>query len=377
MIRLAAPSIEEDDLTAVREALASGQLVQGEKVRRFEQQVAALVGRRHAVAVSNGTAALHIALLALDTRPGDLVLVTAYSWISTANAAEFCGAQPVFVDIRRDTFNMDPNALREVLARLASNKETLRRVRALIPIHAFGQMADMPEILEAAGEYGIPVVEDAACALGATLDGKQAGAWGDLGTFSFHPRKAITTGEGGMVTSDNEALAWKLRVLRNHGLDPSAASPDFVMPGYNYRMTEFQAALGSSQIGKLARIVTRRKQLAARYEELFSGTTVTAPAIGRGSNPVYQSYVCLLPPEAASRRPDVIGELKNRGIETTIGTWHMPMTRYFRTRYGYRPGDFPIADEVFARALSLPMYEALTASEQERVVKALLAEVDD
>jgi dTDP-4-amino-4,6-dideoxygalactose transaminase len=375
MIRLTIPSIEEDDLAAMREALASGFLVQGARVRAFEARVAELAGTKHAVAVSSGTAALHLALLALDTRPSDLVVTTAYSWISTANAAEFCGAQPVFVDIRRDTFNMDPDALRAVLARLGANSETLRRVKAILPIHAFGQMADMPEILESARDYGIPVVEDAACALGATLDQKQAGAWGEIGTFSFHPRKAVTTGEGGLVVTGNDRLAWKLRALRNHGQDPDSQTPDFVMPGYNYRMTEFQAALGMTQLCKLTRILARRKEAAARYGNLLAGTAVTSPAVGRGSTPVYQSYVCLLPAEAARRRSEIIARLRERGIETSIGTWHVPMTTYFRTRYSFQTGDFPATDEVFVRALTLPLYEQLTLEEQEFVVQALLAEV--
>jgi len=375
MIRLTVPSIEDDDLTAVREALVSGYLVQGARVRAFEARVAELVGVKHAVATTSGTAALHLALLALDTRLGDLVVTTAYSWISTANAAEFCGAQPVFVDIRRDTFNMDPDALRGTLARLGSNSETLRRVRAILPIHAFGQMADMRGILESAREYGIPVVEDGACALGATLDGKQAGAWAEMGTFSFHPRKAVTTGEGGLVATGNDRLAWRLRALRNHGQDPDSETPDFVMPGYNYRMTEFQAALGTTQMRKLTGIVARRKEAAARYGSLLAGTAVTAPAVGRGSAPVYQSYVCLLAPQAALRRSEIIARLRAKGIETGIGTWHIPMTTYFRTRYGYRTGDFPAADEVFARALALPLYGELTGAEQEFVVQALLAEV--
>lgn len=372
MIRLTIPSIDEEDLQAVREALASGYLVQGPRVAAFEQAVADYVGTKHAVAVSNCTAALHLALLALDIRPGDLVIVTAYSFIATANVIELCGAQPVFVDIQPDTFNMDPNCLAEVLKRLMAASETARRVKAILPVHTFGQMADMPAILELADQYELPVVEDAACALGATLHGRQAGTWGVMSCFSFHPRKAITTGEGGMIVTNDAALARRLRALRNHGQDPDAPSPDFILPGFNYRMTEFQAALGLTQRAKLDRIIAARRRLAAHYDELLKDTPLQAPAVAPGSQPVYQSYVVLLPERAAAWRAEMITRLKEQGVETTIGTWHMPMTTYFRTRYGYRMGDFPVADQVFARSLTLPLYEGLSEDEQKQVVQRLL-----
>jgi len=375
MIRLTIPSIEEDDLQAVREVLASGYLVQGPRVAAFEQAVADYVGRKYAVAVSNCTAALHLGLLALGVRPGDLVIVTAYSFVATANVIELCGAQPVFVDIQPDTFNLDPNRLEETLNRLMANADTARRVRAILPVHTFGQMADMPAILELAGRYGLPVIEDSACALGATLHRKQAGTWGVVGCFSFHPRKAITTGEGGIITTNDPDLARRLRALRNHGQDPDAAAPDFVLPGFNYRMTEFQAALGLTQMVKLDRIIAARRRLAAHYDELLQGTPLQAPAVVPGSQPVYQSYVALLPDSAAARRANLVRHLREQGIETTIGTWHMPLTAYFRTRYGYRSGDFPVAEQIFARSLTIPLYEGLSSQEQNRIVESLLQAV--
>lgn len=369
MIRLTIPSIEDDDLQAVREVLASGYLVQGQRVAAFEQAVADHVGTRYAVAVSNCTAALHLALLALDVRPGDLVLVTAYSWVATANVIELCGAQPVFVDIQADTFNMDPRALEEALARLMSVPDTARRVRAILPVHTFGQMADMPAILGLAERHGLPVVEDAACALGATLNGRQAGSWGALGCFSFHPRKAVTTGEGGMITTDDPALARRLRALRNHGQDPDAATPSFIMPGFNYRLTEFQGALGLTQMSKLDRVIRARRALAANYDQLLHGTEIRPPAVVENSQHVYQSYVTLLPEKMVPKRAGLIADLKKNGIETNIGTWHMPLTTYFRTRYEYRVGDFPVSDEVFARTLTLPLYENLPTEDQGKVVE--------
>lgn len=368
MIRLTIPSIEEDDLQTAREVLASGFLVQGARVAEFEKAIASYVGTKHVIAVSNCTAALHLSLLALDVQAGDLVLVTSYSWPATANVIELCGAQPIFVDIDPATFNMDPNRLAETLSRLMAITEIARRVKAILPVHTFGQMTDMSLIMKVAEQYEIPIVEDAACALGAKWEGCQAGLWGAVGCFSFHPRKAITTGEGGAVITNDDRLARKLRALRNHGLDPDATAPDFIMPGYNYRMTEFQAALGSSQMRKLDRIIGARRRLAHHYDSLLENDPVLVPVVPSQSFHVYQSYVTLLPEDVAPHRADIISELKKMGIETNIGTWHLPLTTYFHTRYGYGPGDFPITDSVFARAFTLPLYESLTREMQEDVV---------
>ncbi len=372
MIRLTVPSIEEDDLQVTCETLASGFLVQGARVAEFEQLLASYVGAQHAIAVSNCTAALHLALLGLDVRAGDLVLVTTYSWIATANVIELCGAQPVFVDIQPDTFNMDPDQLESILKRLMSTATVAQRVKAILPVHTFGQMANMTAIMKIADQYGIPVIEDAACALGAKWDGRQAGTWGVMGCFSFHPRKAITTGEGGAIVTNSDQLARKLRALRNHGQDPAASIPEFIMPGFNYRMTEFQAAFGSNQMKKLDRIIEARRRLARRYNSLLGSDPVTVPSTPSGSSPVYQSYVTLLPEAATPRRAEIIRELKEQGIETNIGTWHMPLTTYFRTCYGYCLGDFPTTDQIFDRSLTLPLHEFLTDTEQESVVHTLL-----
>lgn len=371
MIRLTIPSIEEDDLQAVRKVLTSGYLIQGSTVAAFEQQVAAYVRVQHAVAVSSGTAALHMALLALDVRLGDLVVVTAYSWPATANVIELCGAQPVFVDIDANTFNLDPHSLEQVLERLMTSSQTALRVKAIMVVHTFGQMADMPAILKLAEYYQLPVIEDAACALGATLRGKQAGSWGQMGCFSFHPRKAITTGEGGMITGNVPDQIERLRALRNHGLAANTSSSDFIMPGFNYRLTEFQAALGLTQMAKLDRIITARRRLASNYTKQFIDSPVQPPFVAPGNEPVYQSYVVLLSEQLAPYRSKLIEQLKEDGIETTIGTWHIPLTTYFRARYGYQPGDFPVTDAVFARSLTLPLYEQMGDEEQARVINTL------
>ena len=372
MIRLTIPSIDEEDLKAVSEVLASGYLVQGERVAAFEKAVADYVGTKYAVALSSCTAALHLALLAIDVRSGDSVLVTAYSWPATANVIELCGARPVFVDIRPDTFNIDPACLDKELKSLMAVDKTARRVKAVLPVHTFGQMADMPEILDLAQRYNLPVIEDAACALGATFNGRHAGTWGKMGCFSFHPRKAITTGEGGIVTTDDPELARRVRVLRNHGQDLEASPPGFIMPGFNYRMTEFQAALGLTQMAKLDRIISARRQMAGVYNGLLEGTPLKSPKVFEGREPVYQSYVVILPEFSASHRQALIGKLKDKGIETTIGTYNIPMTNFYSSHYGYREGDFPVTDQTFARSLSLPIYEDITYQEQQYIVEILL-----
>ena len=374
MIRLTIPSIEENDIQAVSEVLRSGYLVQGSQVKAFEEKVATYIGTCYAVAVSNCTAALHLSLLALDVQAGDLVIVTAYSWISTANVIELCGARPVFVDIRPDTFNLDPDCLAATLSKLMTDSATAKRVKAILPVHTFGQMADMPAILDLASQYGLPVVEDAACALGASLNGKQAGSWGLMGCFSFHPRKAITTGEGGIITTNDAALVRKLKALRNHGMDPDASSPNFIMPGFNYRMTEFQAALGLTQMAKLDRIITTRKQLAANYDKLFLGTSIQPPLVDVGNCPVYQSYVVLLPKDLTKSRQTLIQQLREKDIETTIGTYNMPMTSYFSNKYGYHFREFPVTDDVAARSLTLPLYEILSKDDQKKILDCLMTQ---
>lgn len=369
MIRLTVPSIEADDLQVVQEVLASGYLVQGPRIEEFERVVAEQVGAEHAVAVANCTAALHLSLLVLGVEAGDRVAVTTYSWPATANVIALCGAEPVFIDIDPVTYNMDPARLEEALAAGA--------VKAVLPVHAFGGMADMRRIRAVADRFGTPVVEDAACALGAELEGVAAGAWGELGCFSFHPRKAVTTGEGGIITTNRADLARTLRILRNHGLDPDAPAPDFVAPGYNVRLTEFQAALGTTQMDKLGRIVASRRAGARNYERLLQGTGIVCPVALADSAHVYQSYVVLLPREDAPRRREILTALRTAGVEATIGTYHMPLTTYFRTRYGHEPGRFPVTDDVAERAVSLPLYDGLSEEEQEVVVESLLTALVD
>jgi len=360
VIRLAVPDIDEADISAVAEVLRSGHLVQGARVRDFEGRIGEYVGAKHAIAVSSCTAALHLSLLAAGVRPGDKVAVPTYTWPATANAVVFCGADPVFVEIDRRMFNLDPAALEETLAAVPG-------IKAVIPVHAFGGMANMPAIMDTCGRHSIPVIEDAACALGARLDGRPAGTWGALGCFSFHPRKLITTGEGGVIVTNDAATDRQLRALRNHGQDPLAQRPDFIQAGYNLRMTEFQAALGSVQLGKLDRILSTRRSLAEHYSALLENCSLVPPQAIQELAHTYQSYVILVNGQP-ERRDRVLDGLRGAGIEATIGTHHVPLTTYYRSTYGFRPGSFPVTDSIARAAITLPLHGKLTRDQQEQVV---------
>jgi dTDP-4-amino-4,6-dideoxygalactose transaminase len=274
----------------------------------------------------------------------------------------------VFVEIEPETFNMDPAALEKVL-------KATPGIKAVMPVHTFGGSADIVKICAIANAAGIPVIEDAACALGTEQNGKRAGSFGLLGAFSLHPRKAITTGEGGMVTTNDAKLARSLRMWRNHGQDPDAPRPDFVTFGHNLRLTEFQGAMGLSQMKKLERIIGARAAVAQRYDRLLEGTGIRPPRALPHSRHVYQSYVVLLPAELRGKRDDVVAAMKKREIETTIGTYHQPLIRYYREWGGFKAGDFPVTDDIAARALSLPIYETLSDEDQRTVIRSLIESI--
>lgn len=366
LIRLAAPDVDDADLSAVAEVLRSGWLVQGPRVAAFEAAIRARVGSGHAVAVANGTAALHLALLALDVGPGDTVAVATYSWPATANVIALVGATPLFIDIDPRTWAMDPARLTAAFARGAP-------IKAVMPVHPFGAMAPMPALNAIATTHGAAVVEDAACAIGATLDGRAAGQWGRLGCFSFHPRKTVTTGEGGMVTTDDAALARRLRILRNHGQDPDAGMVDFVAAGYNLRLTEFQAALGTTQLAKLDRFLVGRREIAGWYADALAGAGVQFHEAPSAEAHSWQAYVVLLPASLSGRRAAIIEQLRAAGVEAQIGTYHQPLTRFFRSAGNHAPGEFPVTDDVAARALSLPMHNGLTRADVTLVTERLRA----
>lgn len=371
-IPITRPVLDGTELSAIAEVLDSGFLVQGTRVAEFERLVAEQVGVAHAVAVSSGTAALRVALHALGVRPGDLVLVTPYSWIATANVIELCGATPMFVDIDPETFNLDPARLRERLAELEDDGR-LGDVRAIMPVHTFGNPAQITEVAEIAAAHSIPLIEDAACALGAHEDGRRAGGFGAIGCFSFHPRKIVTTGEGGMLVTDDPEVDAFARAFRNHGQQPVDGAVEFVLAGDNLRMTDLQGALGVVQMARLAGLVEARARLAARYDRLVAPLGFQPQR--RAAGAAVQAYVALCPPTTAAG--DVIAGLRARDIEATIGTNAIPFTRHFAERYGTRETTLPHTVAVAGRAVTLPLYPQMTEGEQDAVVAALAEVVQE
>lgn len=355
-IPITRPAIDEAEIEAVTRVLRSGMLVQGQEVLRFEERIAAEAGTRHAVALSNCTVALEVALRAMGVGPGDAVVVTPYSWVATVNAIEIVGATPIFADIDPHTFNLSAEALAVLLAGRSD-------VKAILPVHTFGNLAGIESVVSVASDAGVAVLEDAACAIGAKSGVGNAGGIGIAGCFSFHPRKVVTTGEGGAITTNDDAIADYARCYRNHG----QANGGFAAIGSNLRMTDFQAAMGSAQMDKLATIVAERQQLAERYDEAIVGLGFEPQRRAPGS--VVQSYVALAPSPRTGL--DVVTALRARDIEATVGTIAIPFTAFHRTRYGRTEAELPALVDVDRRGVTLPLFPGMTADQQADVVAAL------
>ncbi|MCK4546033.1 MAG: DegT/DnrJ/EryC1/StrS aminotransferase family protein [Candidatus Eisenbacteria sp.] len=362
MIRLTVPEIAQEDIRAVDEVLASGFLVQGRKVGEFEEALAGYVGDGEVVAVGSGTAALHLALLASGIGAGDEVLVSDFTFPATANAVIHCGAVPVLVDVERGTLNMDPEAARACVT---------PRARAILPVHAFGRPVVMDAIGKVARENGLAIIEDAACALGSHVNGAKCGTLGSAGCFSFHPRKSITTGEGGAIASSDRDLCRRVRSLRSHGADPTASGRlQFTSAGFNYRMTEIGAVLGLGQLGRLDEIIARKEEIVKQYRARLGGVegVLMLPSFEHGRD-CHQSLVVSVGDDV--ERDGLIERMRDLGVETTIGTYALHREPLFRREYGYREGQLPVSDWAFRKTLSLPLYPAMTTGDVAKVCDAL------
>lgn len=381
-IPITRPLFGPEELRAVQLPLESEWVVQGPFVQEFEQRFASYTGAGHAVAASSCTTALHLIVAALGLSAGDEVIVPAFTWVSTANVIEYMGARPVFCDVDLATFNLD--------AARAADLVTERTV-GIVPVHLFGLCADLDPILELGRRHGVWVVEDAACALGGWYHGKHAGTLGTAGAFSFHPRKSITTGEGGMITTHDEALALLTRSLRDHGASRSDHSrhggagafllSEYNHLGFNFRLTDIQGALGCAQMDRVDAILERRRELAARYDELLAGHEwLETPQVPAGYVHGYQAYVCLFQPDEPTvenvpalheRRNRLMRDLEAEGIATRQGTHAAVLTGYYAEKYGLRPEDFPNAYAADRLSLALPLYPQLTDEEQDLVAAEL------
>ena len=329
------------------EVVASGQLTMGNKVGEFERAIAGAVGTTHAAVVSSGTAALHLAVLALELGPGDEVIVPAYTFPATANVVELSGARAVLVDVDPDTFNLDPAKVAEAVT---------PRTKAVIAVHLFGRPVEW-EALQTAVPQEVALLEDAAGALGATYRGTPCGALGALACFSFHPRKIVTTGEGGAVTTDDAGLDAAVRRLRHHGW---ASVGDMPAPGFNYRLPDVLCALGIPQVESLGRLLEARERVARGYTERLEHFVQT-PRAAEGDRHGWQAYVVQL-----DRRDEALEALRSAGIEAQIGTWALHRLGAYSSQ-----GPFPGADRAFERALALPFHSRLTDSDLDRVASVL------
>jgi perosamine synthetase len=375
-MKLAAPSFDDAEIALLRQCLDSGWVTQGPLTQRFEEIVAARHAARHAIATTSCTAALHLAVMALGLGAGDEVIVPALTWVTSANCAEYVGATPVFADIDLATFNLDPAAFAAAIT---------SRTRAVMVVHLFGLAADMGPILETAQRHDIAVIEDAACAIGTTWQGRPLGTLGDVGCLSFHPRKIVTTGEGGMVLTNRDDLAPVLRSLRNHGstgVPPSEEEPHgpwtmatFDRVGFNLRLSDIQAAVGVAQMAKLDRLLAERRQRARRYSELLSGIQELAlpGRAGDTAGHTYQSYVVRLAGGDRRRRNAIMAELATHGIETRPGTHAVHRLGFYARKYGYAPDDFPNAVLGEDTTITLPLFPRMTDADQDEVVEALAA----
>lgn len=378
-IPISKPLFDSDELAEVKQVLDSGWVMQGPKVAAFEKAFAEYLGMPWAVAVSSCSTALHLALLAGGIRPGDEVIVPSLTWIATAAAIEECGAKPVFCDVRLDTFNIDTEQVERLI-----NKRT----RAIIAVNLFGLAAQLPELRDLAQRKNLILIEDAACSLGATIKGQLSGTFGRLSCFSFHPRKSITTGEGGMIVGHDRNDELKLRSLRSHGakIDVNASVKkqpfdlgDFDQLGYNYRMTDLQAAVGLAQMKKLNPILKTRQGIAREYDFAFAGLReLYTPAVPHNYGHTYQSYVLLVGDTQGSQesaqlsfdfRDRMMIKLADAGIATRPGTHAVHALGYFKDKYGLREWDLPNAYRAMRQSIALPLYPTMMTEEINFVIE--------
>jgi dTDP-4-amino-4,6-dideoxygalactose transaminase len=364
------PYFDEDEIEEIRKVLDSGWVSQGPKAEDFEIKVAQYLGVPEVISVCNCTSGLHLALASIGISQGDEVLVADYTFPATGHAVVYCGATPRFVDIDKDTYNIDPSLIEDKIT---------EKTRALIPVHTFGQPAHMDEIMSISQKYNLTVIEDAACAFGATYEGVYTGLIGDIGCYSFHARKGITTGEGGMVVAKDQRILKKIRKLSTFGMTAAWEREKgtefihcrFTDLGYNYKLSDINAAIGVAQLKKLDKIIERKQVLAAYWDDVLSDMEgIRPPAIDQNATHIYQSYVALVDPTI--RRDNIILQLKKRGVQAHIGTYASHIQPIYDSE-----DHCPHSLEIYERALALPMYYTLKEEEIDYAASVLRTALEE
>lgn len=417
MIPITKPTLGNEEASAATETILSGWVTLGPKTKEFEDLFTSKVDTRYSCAVSSCTTALHLALLVVGVRPGDIVITASHSFIATANAVRSCGAEPIFVDIDPDTFNLDPDKLEECLQdnfniegngifykyidRLvtpesplqyfveSSNPPTRRkgRVAAILPVHQMGIPCDIQQIVEIANKFNLPVVEDAACAIGSEISMNNGQNWekigkphGDIACFSFHPRKIITTGDGGMLTTNNPEQNAMFKLLRQHGMNVQdnqkadlrqVVSEKYVVTGYNYRFTDIQSAIGIEQLKKLETIVNARRNLARQYEEIFGNSSYAVTVKANNRLPNWQSYPVRLTSKVYRTQPDIMRALFNKGISTRRGIMNIHQEPPYKNSHWTLPHSEDCRDNV----ILIPLYPEMGMEKVDYIAKTVLSEI--
>ena len=398
------PYFSEEEISMIREALESNWVAQGPKVAEFEKQVAKHEGVNEGVATTSCTTALQLSMVVQGLGPGMDAIAPSFTFVATVNSIVAAGATPILADIKKETFCIDVESVKNIIKDCYTktddsliNKETGNKLWGIVPVHQFGLCCDIKQINEVANEYGLKVIEDSACALGAKIGDTHPGAFGNTACISFHPRKSITTGEGGMILTDDASLAQRMRELRTHGSTVSADARDkgsgFLLPefneaGYNYRMTDIQGAMGVAQIKKLDYILEEKRKCAVNYNELISEMIpeFIIPIEPEGYFHTYQSYVCMLNrgqlrlntiEEVGGYRNSLLLKLEKKGIATRQGTHAVHLLGYYKNRFGYVPEDFPNAYECDRLSITLPLYIGITEDEQKYVVHTIRETMDE
>ncbi len=371
MIPITKPLTGEEEVAQAAEVIRSGWLTQGPKTAAFEKAVAEYLGAKHVIAVSSCTTALHMAVILAGLKPGDEVLVPSYTFVATANALLYAGVIPVFAEIEERTYNMDPKKLAPLLT---------DKTKAVLVVDQFGLPADLDAIEAFCKTHKLAMIEDAACAMGAAYKGRKIGSRGKLVTFSYHPRKSITTGEGGAFVTDDDAIAERARVIRSHGASVSDAERHkakgvtfeaYTELGYNYRLSDVQAAIGLAQMNRLDGILKGRRALAKRYDEkLKTLGSFDTPVVPDWAEHPYQTYAVLVKPGSPVKRNDLIQKLASLGVSSRRGIPPIHLEPYMKGRLKTLPS-LPISEDVSARTLILPLYPQMTHAEQDEVIEAL------